>query len=227
MGKNKLQNIKAIEKMLDGTHKFQTKKTVGFSDIESSKKQNERHEVGDVWEDVDANGNVYIVEQFDGFRTRKPKNSEVLSEVRQALRSFPNCPKETCTCDPTYHLNKKMRAIHGMCLDCVIDMEHELKTQGKFEDYAREKVRANALAWLKKAEQDVDMLRETYTKAAKMVVNSDGDTQSYSARMTPEEFDEKVLKGFEEYKKDFLEKLNKNVKGIENEQDTHENLEQD
>jgi hypothetical protein len=38
MGKNKLQNIKAIEKMLDGTHKFQTKKTVGFSDVESSKK---------------------------------------------------------------------------------------------------------------------------------------------------------------------------------------------
>jgi hypothetical protein len=45
--------------------------------------------------------------------------------------------------------------------------------------------------------------------------------------MTPEEFDEKVQKGFEEYKKDFLDKLNKNVKGIENEQDTQENLEQD
>ena len=114
-----------------------------------------------------------------------------------------------------------------MCLDCVIDMEHELKSEGKFDTYAREKIEANALAWLKKAEQDVDMLREAYTKAAKMVINSDGDTQSYSARMTPEEFDEKVQKGFEEYKKDFLAKLNKNVKGIENEQDTQENLEQD
>ena len=222
MGKNKLQNIKAIEKMIDGTHKFQTKKTIGFSDTEATSKQNERHELGDIWEDVDAHGNIYVVEQHDGFRTRKPKNSEVLSEVREELRSFSKCPKETCTCDPTYHLNKKMRAIHGMCFDCVIDMEHELKKQGKFENYAREKMRANALAWLQKAEQDVDMLREAYTKASKLVINGQGDTESWAAQMTPEEFEEKVTKGFEEYKQDFLNKLDTHTNGENN-----ENLEQD
>jgi hypothetical protein len=35
----KLQNIKAVQQMLDGTHKFQTKKTVGFSDAENKSKQ--------------------------------------------------------------------------------------------------------------------------------------------------------------------------------------------
>ena len=40
--------------------------------------------------------------------------------------------------------------------------------------------------------------------------------------MTPEEFEEKVTKGFESYKKDFLNKLNKHVIGEKN-----ENLEQD
>ena len=35
----KLQNVKAIQQMLDGTHKFQTKKTHGFSDAESKGKQ--------------------------------------------------------------------------------------------------------------------------------------------------------------------------------------------
>ena len=219
---NKLQNIKALEQMLDGTHKFQTKKTIGFSDTESESKRNERHEIGDTWEDVDANGNIYVIEQHDGFRTRKPKNSQVLSEVRAQSRPFSHCPQETCTCDPTYHLNKKMRAIHGMCFDCVIDMEHELKKQGKFENYAREKMRANALAWLQKAEQDVNMLREAYTKASKLVINGQGDTESWAAQMTPEEFEEKVTKGFESYKKDFLNKLNKHVIGEKN-----ENLEQD
>jgi len=28
----KLQNIKAVKEMIAGTHKFQTKKTIGFSD---------------------------------------------------------------------------------------------------------------------------------------------------------------------------------------------------
>ncbi len=222
MGKNKLQNIKAIEKMLDGTHKFQTKKTVGFSDADATQKRNEHHEIGDKWETVDANGNITIVEQHDGFRTRKPKNSEVLSEVREELKTFANCPNETCTCDPTYHLNKKMRAIHGMCFDCVIDMEHELKKQGKFEEYAQEKTRANALAWLQKAEQDVNMLREVYTEASKLVINGKGDTESWAAQMTPEEFEEKVINGFEEYKQNFLNKLDKHTNGEKN-----ENLEQD
>ena len=54
---NKLQNIKAVQQMMDGTHKFQTKKTVGFSDTDATQKRNERHEIGDTWEDVDAKGN--------------------------------------------------------------------------------------------------------------------------------------------------------------------------
>ena len=41
--KNKLQNIKAIQQMIDGTHKFQTKKSIGFSDAESTAKKAETH----------------------------------------------------------------------------------------------------------------------------------------------------------------------------------------
>ena len=208
---NKLQNIKAVQQMIDGTHKFQTKKSVGFSDAEATKKRNDHHDIGDIWEDADANGNITIVEQFDGFRTRKTKNSQVLSEVREELRSYANCPKDTCTCDPNYYLNQKMRAIHGMCFDCVIDMEHELKKTGQFEEYANKKLEANAMAWLKKAEHDVVMLRDAYTKASELVINGDGETETWTAKMTPEEFEEKIIKGFESYKIDFLDKLNNAV----------------
>ena len=208
---NKLQNIKAVQQMIDGTHKFQTKKSVGFSDAEATKKRNDHHDIGDIWEDADANGNITIVEQFDGFRTRKTKNSQVLGEVREELRSYANCPKDTCTCDPNYYLNQKMRAIHGMCFDCVIDMEHELKKTGQFEEYANKKLEANAMAWLKKAEHDVVMLRDAYTKASELVINGDGETETWAAKMTPEEFEEKIIKGFESYKIDFLDKLNNAV----------------
>jgi hypothetical protein len=130
--KNKLQNIKAIQQMIDGTHKFQTKTSIGFSDAESAAKKSEKHEIGDIWEEVDpVTGLVTIIEQRDGFRIRKSKNSEALQEIRDYIRSFPNCRKESCTCINPHPLDETMRKANGMCFDCTIEMEHELKKQGK------------------------------------------------------------------------------------------------
>ena len=208
MPNNKLQNIKAVQQMIDGTHKFQTRKAIGFSDAEAAAKKSLRHEVGDIWEEIDSKGNVYIIEQKDGFRIKKTKNSDLFQEVRDELRAFPNCQKQTCTCYQANQLDEKMRKIHGMCFDCVIEMEHQLKKDGTFDEYAHNKIRENALAWLRDAEQDVVMLKQTYTKASKFVLNGDGETESFSARMTPEEFEEKIEKSFAEFKENFLKKLN-------------------
>lgn len=212
---SKLQNIKAIQQMLDGTHKFQTKKTVGFTDAEATAKKNERHEVGDTWEEVDpTSGVTYVVEQRDGFRVRKTKNTEIFQQIREELIAFPNCRKETCTCAGTHHLDKKMRGIHGMCFDCVIEMEHELKNEGKFNEYAVNKMRENALAWLRDAERDVEMLKEVYTQASTFVTNSDGVTETWTAKMTPEEFEEKVQKEFDAYKENFLKQIEEEVERL-------------
>ena len=73
----KLQNIKAVQQMLDGSHKFQTKKTTGFSDAKLVAQKNERHAIGDVWEESDTNGQIFVIEQRDGYRIRKTKNSEI------------------------------------------------------------------------------------------------------------------------------------------------------
>ena len=206
----KLQNVKAIQQMLDGTHKFQTKKIVGFSDAEDAAKKNERHAVGDIWEEKDpVSGVIYIVEQREGFRVKKTNNADVLQGVRDDIRAFPNCRKETCTCAGTHHLDKKMKVIHGMCFDCTIEMEHELKKAGTFNAYAYNKMRENALAWLQSAERDVEMLKEIYTQASKFVTNSDGITETWSAKMSPEEFEETIQSDFNKYKEEFIEKINK------------------
>ncbi len=213
----KLQNIKAVQQMIDGTHKFQTKKSVGFSDADAAAKQNERHEVGDVWEETDAvSGITYIIEQRNGFRIKKTKSSDVLQTVREELRAFPNCRKDTCTCLGAHHLDQKMRKIHGMCFDCVIEMEHDLKKQGKYEDYEQQKIRENALAWLASAERDVTLLKEAYTQASTFVTNSDGEKEHWTARMTPEEFEETIQAQFNKFKENFLKKLNKETDDAEN-----------
>jgi len=206
----KLQNTKAVQQMLDGTHKFQTKKTVGFSDAEQVAKRNERHEVGDTWEETDSStGITYIYEQRDGFRVKKTKASDALQSIREEIRAFPNCRKETCTCIGTHHLDQKMRKIHGMCFDCTIEMEHELRKEGKFEEYEQSKIRENKLAWLAAAERDVAMLKQAYTQASKFVTNSEGQQEAWTARMTAEEFDETIQKQFDKFKQEFLNNLDK------------------
>lgn len=204
---NKLQNIKAIEKMLDGTHQFQTKKSIGFADTEAERKRSERHEVGDIWEETDANGTVWVIEQHEGFRTKKSKNSDVFSDVRDYLKSFPNCRKETCTCLAPNHLDEKFRRIQGMCFDCVIEMEHELRIENKYDEYATNKMKENAKSWLRNAEQDVEMLKKAYTESSKLVINGQGETETWAAQMTPEEFEEKIQQNFEKFKENLLNKI--------------------
>ena len=213
----KLQNVKAIQQMLEGNHKFQTKKSIGFSDVEKTAKTNERHEVGDIWEDTDiTSGITYVIEQRDGYRVKKSKNAEVFQELRDNLRSFPNCRKEICTCPGTHRLDLKMQKIHGMCFDCTIDMEHEMKKSGTYAKYEQQKIRENALAWLESAERDVNMLKQTYTQASQFVSSTNGDVESWGEKMSPEEFEETVQAQFNKFKEDFLNNLNKETENENN-----------
>lgn len=203
----KLQNVKAVQQMLDGSHKFQTKKTTGFSDAKLVAQKNKRYEIGDTWEETDSTGNIFVIEQRDGYRIRKTKNSKIFQELRDDLKSFPNCRKEICTCSGTHPLDKKMQVIHKMCFDCVIDMEHEMTKAGTYDAYSKNKIRENALAWLSSAERDVNMLKQTYTQAAEFVTNSDGALETWGAKMTPAEFEETVQSQFNKFKENFLKNL--------------------
>lgn len=208
MGKSKLQNVKAIKEMLQGTHKFQTRKTTGFSDVKAQAEKNKKRAVGEVWEEKNpVTGQIEIVEQHEGFRSRKSPNTDTMNSVREYLRSFPNCQKDKCTCIKPNHLDEKMRKYNGMCYDCTIEFEHNLKKDGKFNQYAFDKMKNNALEWIKQVEKEVEVLKETYTKASKVVVNGDGVTDELAAPFTPKEFEEKIENSFNEFKENLLNKI--------------------
>ena len=193
---SKLKNIKAVSEMLEGKHKTQTKKTVSFD-----KKEVVRREVGDTW--TDDKGQKW--EQRNGYKVKVGK----LAKLREELKSFPKCRKEVCTCTKPGSADLKMKAYHGMCLDCVIDMEHELKKSGNYEEYEQNKIRENAIAWLASAERDVKMLKQAYTESSKFVSSTNGDVETWSAKMTPDEFNDTVQKQFDKFKEEFLTNLNK------------------
>ena len=187
----KLKNIKAVQEMLGGEHKTQTKKTVSFD-----KKEVLRREVGDTW--TDDKGQKW--EQRNGYKVKVGK----LSELREELKKFPNC-KDGCESylDPG-QADLKMKAIHGMCLNCVVSMEHELQLKGEYEEYERKKLLSNAEAWLKQAEVEKEILKKTL-KAS--FVNEDGSIEEWGGEMTEEELIQKIDEGFEKFKTDFIDKL--------------------
>ena len=132
----------------------------------------------------------------------------MINNLRTELKQFPNCRKETCTCAGVHPLDKKMQTIHKMCFDCVIEMEHELRKAGTYDEYEHKKIHENAMAWLATAEQDVALLKDTYTQASKFVTSGNGEIEHWSAKMTPEEFNETIQKQFDIFKENFLNKLN-------------------
>ena len=186
----KLKNVKAVKEMVAGTHKSQTKTTVGFGETKTIVKR----EVGDRW--TDDSGNVW--EQKKGYKVKLGK----LSELRKELNTFPNCKKEICTCTNPKRNDIKMKTIHGMCFDCVIEMEHKLKIEGKYEEYEREKILANMKSWLKGAEVEKEALK-TALKAK--FVNEDGSIEEWN-EMSWDEVEKKIDNEFRLFKENYLKK---------------------
>tara|TARA_R110001606_G_scaffold270884_1_gene419438 strand:+ start:348 stop:944 length:597 start_codon:yes stop_codon:yes gene_type:complete len=189
----KLKNIKAVKEMLGGEHKTQTKKTISFAD-----KVLVKREVGETW--IDDKNQKW--EQRNGYKVKVGK----LSKLREELKEFPNCntKNSSCNCTNPGQADLKMKAIHGMCLNCVVEMEHELKLKGEYKEYERKKLLANAEAWLKQAEVEKDILKSTL-KAS--YVNEDGSIEDWGEGMSEKQLVEKIDNGFEKFKENFIDKL--------------------
>ena len=92
---NKLQNIKAIQKMLDGTHAFQTKKTHGFTDAKQKAEKNGgfdaifTNEKGEVTEG--GRSNIFIKSR-GRFFTPKLSSGLLPGVMRQEILKNPKHP---------------------------------------------------------------------------------------------------------------------------------------
>jgi hypothetical protein len=192
----KIDSIKDVENLLKGTHESQNTIQVGFS---GEVEEHITRKVGDKWKDAD--GNEW--EQKEGYKIKLGK--EWQQELHQYLNSFQNCPKEVCTCNMPKRLDEKMKTLHGMCFDCVVEMEHKIRLDGKWEEYEREKVKLNALAWLQEAEKDKNLIAEELSKVE--FANSFGDSEKWSSGVTKEQILQKIEDEFEKFKTDFIQKL--------------------
>lgn len=201
---NKLQNVKAIKEMLDGTHKTQTKKSISFNTKSTSKSR----KIGEIWTDEDG----VEWEQKDGYRVKNPTRAKLMSNIRSYLAMPSDCPE--CNNPMEKRLDKKFYKLHKKCMDCTIEYEHKLRMAGKYKEYEDKILKDNLVSWLRDAEVEKEIIKEQLTKAE--FIQANGKVEKWDLPFDPNTMKDKIDRDFEKFKSDLLDQYNVTKKGETN-----------
>ena len=83
-------------------------------------------------------------------RENRRDKSDVLSSARMPLF----CPE--CNKVMKKHLDNKMWMLYDKCFDCQIEFENDLRINGKFEEWEKEKTIKNAKAYISEVRNELD-----------------------------------------------------------------------
>ena len=160
----------------------------------------EDHQEGDIWEE---GGKKWTIK--DGIKQTYTKLDKVKKEA--ILPLF--CPE--CSSLMKKRIDAKMYKIHQKCSDCVIEMEHKLKMEGKYKEYERNIIATNAESYLDDLET---YLLEAINESNTQYVSERGEVERWKGGVDKEKFIPEMkenFKGFRKQVKDYKDN-NKNVK---------------
>jgi len=121
------RDVQRMRNIITGNANALTGVQVGYS------KQSQEYQEGDVWEE---NGKKWTIK--NGIKQTLTKFDKFKKLVVMPL-VCPSCNKPMASTD----VNKKMWTIHNMCRSCVIDMEAQLKVDGKYVEYEKKMMNNN------------------------------------------------------------------------------------
>ena len=88
-----------------------------------------------------------------------------------------------------------------------MSLETKLKIEGKFNQYATEKMKANAESFFADADQEVEALKKSFDDPISFLQNSHGLVENWEVK-NPEFFKEQIDNQYNEYKQNVMDKLN-------------------
>jgi transcription elongation factor Elf1 len=212
---SKLKNVKAIQDMLSGTHKTQTRQSHYYGNTKTKVNKDDIIEIDEndkpkVWIETDlVSGTRTRVTQHDGFKSRESEAGYLVRKLQKELSMPNNCPE--CgqnMSEKESNLNKKFWVTHKQCFDCVVTFETKLRNDKEAWDvYCKQKMLDNAKSFFKDADGDVEGLRKMLTQKLKNVQNADGDIETFEEAMSDKEFNETIMKEYNIYKQNVLNGL--------------------
>lgn len=205
---SKLNNVKAINEMIRGEHRTQTRKSKGYE-----KKSLER-KIGDSW--TDNKGQTWV--QKNGYKIKVGR----LNNIRKAMDTSlcPKCNKKATNWDKQFIVKE------GKCHDCIVKEETLMVCEGYvknkpiYEQWERKKIRKNVESFLKDAAKDVEMLKARFTKTE--FVNSDGTIDKWNLPQSVDAIETTIDKQFDKFKNKLLEQLEQGDKNVNNKDTTTE-----
>ena len=112
------RDVQRLRNLVQGKFGEKTRSSVGFSKAE------EFHDEGDIWE---SDGRTWTIK--NGIK----QNITKLDKAKKAHVMPLLCP--CCNKIMKNRHDKSFYNVHQKCFNCVIDFEHDLKKQGKWEQY--------------------------------------------------------------------------------------------
>ena len=103
---------------------------------------------------------------------KEREESSERSEALKAARTPWFCPK----CDKVMKksLDDKMYLIYNHCFDCQVKIENKMRIDGTYEDWEKEKVKANTMSWIKEQRISIEEFKKQKTPEFYNQINPDG-----------------------------------------------------
>lgn len=181
----KVSDVERIRNIVNGAYTKGTKTMIGYDGNSTGYGE---HGEGEVWEE---GGKQWTVE--DGLKVPVLK----FGKAREACRIPISCPK--CGKRMDTRLDKKIFPIHGMCFDCLVKFEDDLKRAGLYEQYERDILSGNIQSFVSSLRDRVQALE----RSSKVQITTDEGTVEDWGKVSRE-----MIKGLEEWSSMLLEHVN-------------------
>lgn len=182
---------KLVDMIKTGEYEKDTK--LGWS------KKTESHEVGDKWEDES-----HKYEKKDGYTIKTSKNNEVLTKIRDYLKSKSTCSNPSCSKTIMTNADKKLIHQTGYCVDCLARIETDVKLAGIWEEYQQYKIWGKMLVEgrikIEQMEQSYEGLKQNYD-----YVNEDGTLETWVMPQNVDEAKVEMLEVINKFKDELAE----------------------
>jgi len=176
----KRKDVERMRNLIKGDTGKSAELQVGYT----AKKENRKE--GDIWEE---SGKKWTIK--DGIKQTYTKLDKVKKEAILPL---------FCPCCGTLMKKRndtKMYKIHKKCFDCVIEMETQLKIEGKYEEYEKKVILGNAKDMVDDYET---YLLESINTSNTQYVSEKGEVERWKGGIDKEKLSKEIKEAASEFK---------------------------
>ena len=175
------KDVERIRNLVTGKYGKKTRESVGYTAPDKQYKE------GDIWKSND--GRTWTIK--DGIK----QNITKLDKAKKAHIMPLLCPK--CGKVMKKRNDKPAYNLHKMCFNCVAEMEHQIRLDGKWEDYTNRLHNQQIDHNLKEFKSFVE---EKLAESNNSFVSEDGDVERWVGKLDTDKVNE-YLESVEEYAK--------------------------